>query len=55
MEKNNELKLFEDKKIRTKWNEEQEKWYFSVVDVVTVLTENEINRWKILQYRCNEY
>ena len=50
MEKNNELKLFEDKKIRTKWNEEQEKWYFSVVDVVAVLTDNEYqkarNYWK---------
>ena len=28
MEQNNELKLFEDKKIRAKWNDEQEKWYF---------------------------
>ena len=41
MEQNNELKLFEDKKIRTKWDDEQEKWYFSVVDVIAVLTDND--------------
>lgn len=58
MEKNNELKLFEDKKIRTKWNEEQEKWYFSVVDIVAVLTDNEYqkarNYWKWLKNKLNE-
>lgn len=41
MEENNSLKIFEDKKIRTQWNEMEEKWYFSVVDVVAVLTEND--------------
>lgn len=41
MEQNNELKIFEVKKIRVKWNEEQERWYFSVVDVVAVLTDND--------------
>lgn len=50
MEQNNELKLFGDKKIRTKWNEEKEKWYFSVVDVIAVLTDNDYqksrNYWK---------
>ncbi len=35
------LKLFEDKKIRTHWDESQEKWYFSVVDVVAALTGTE--------------
>ena len=35
-----EIKLFEEKKVRTIWNEEQEEWYFSVVDVVEVLTDS---------------
>ena len=39
MEKQNEIKIFEDKKVRTIWDTENEKWYFSVVDVVDVLTE----------------
>ncbi|MDR2853751.1 MAG: phage antirepressor protein, partial [Prevotellaceae bacterium] len=33
----NQIKLFEDKNIRTIWNVEEEEWYFSVVDVVSVL------------------
>lgn len=53
MGQDNELKLFEDKKIRTKWNDEQEKWYFSVVDVIAVLTDNDYqksrNYWKWLK------
>ncbi len=36
----NKVKIFEDKKIRTAWNEEKEEWYFSVVDVVSVLTDS---------------
>ena len=58
MEQNNELKLFEDKKIRAKWNDEQEKWYFSVVDVIAVLTDNDYqksrNYWKWLKNKLNE-
>lgn len=57
MEQNNELKIFEDKKIRTKWNEEEEKWYFSVVDIVAVLTENDYQKartyWKVLKNRLS--
>ncbi len=34
----NKVQLFEDKRIRTAWDEETEEWYFSVVDVVSVLT-----------------
>ena len=34
----NKLKLFNDRKIRTAWDEEHEEWFFSVVDVVAVLT-----------------
>lgn len=37
---NDELQLFEDKKIRTAWDEEKEEWYFSVVDVIAVLTDS---------------
>ena len=36
----NKIQIFEDKKIRTAWNEETEQWYFSVVDVITVLTDS---------------
>ena len=53
MEQNNELKIFEDKKIRAKWDDEQEKWYFSVVDIVAALTDNDYqksrNYWKWLK------
>ena len=47
------LQLFEDQPIRTAWNEEEEEWYFSVVDVVAVLTEspNPNNYWKVLKKR----
>ena len=34
------IQLFDSKKIRTQWDEEQEKWYFSIVDIVSVLTES---------------
>jgi len=34
------IKLFQDKKIRSKWNEQEEQWYFSVVDVVGALTDS---------------
>ncbi|WP_207760136.1 hypothetical protein [Avrilella dinanensis] len=38
MKKKNKIKLFEEKKVRTLWDEEQEKWYISVIDVIEVLT-----------------
>ena len=40
MTKRQELQLFEDKKVRTVWDAEQEKWYFSIVDTVSVLTDS---------------
>jgi len=40
MEKQNEIKLFEDKKVRTLWDEYQEKWYLSIIDLIAVLTES---------------
>nr|WP_314898212.1 hypothetical protein [uncultured Flavobacterium sp.] len=42
MKQNQSLQLFEDKKVRTLWDAEQEKWYFSIVDVILVLTESSI-------------
>lgn len=56
---NNKIQLFEDKKIRTAWDEEKEEWYFSVVDVVGVLTEQPNyqgarNYWKVLKKRLND-
>ena len=39
-EKNNSIQMFEDRQIRTAWNAEQEEWYFSVTDVIAVLTDS---------------
>ena len=41
MENNDKIQLFEDKRIRTAWDEKHEEWYFSIVDVVAVLTDSE--------------
>lgn len=53
MEKQNELKIFEDKKVRTIWDEDQEKWFLSVIDVIAVLTESPNPRkyWSVLKTR----
>ena len=47
------IQLFEQKKVRTVWDTDKEKWYFSVVDVVAVLTDspNPRNYWKVLKHR----
>ncbi|MBC7588252.1 MAG: Bro-N domain-containing protein [Chitinophagaceae bacterium] len=47
------IQLFESKKIRSQWDAESEKWYFSIVDVVGVLTDspNPRNYWKVLKHR----
>ena len=52
-------KLFEDRKIRTVWDDQEEKWYFSIVDVVGVLTyqpdiEHARNYWKVLKHRLKK-
>lgn len=56
MTKDTAIKLFNDKQIRTIWDDEQEKWYFSIVDVVRVLTEspNPNNYWKVLKHRLSK-
>ena len=53
MEKSNSIKLFEDKKVRVKWDEEAQKWYFSIVDVIAVLTDSENPQiyWRVLKMR----
>ena len=50
------IQLFEEKKVRTAWNDETEEWYFSVVDVVGVLTDspNPNNYWKVLKNRLKK-
>jgi len=56
MTKETAIKLFNDRKIRTHWDEEQEKWYFSIVDVVGVLTESVAAAayWRKLKQRLKE-
>ena len=59
MTKREALKLFQDKKVRTVWDDEQEKWYFSIVDVVAVLTDSvdyqaARNYWKVLKNRLSK-
>lgn len=41
MTKETAIKLFEQKQIRSVWNEDEEKWYFSIVDVIGVLSDSE--------------
>jgi len=56
MKNQNKIKLFEDKKIRTLWNEGEEQWYFSIVDAIEILTES-INAnayWRKLKQRLKE-
>ncbi len=52
----NKIQIFEDKRIRTAWNEETEEWYFSVVDVIGVLTDSPNPRkyWSVLKTRLKK-
>ena len=56
MTKKQALQLFEQKKVRTIWDEEQEKWYFAIVDVVAVLTDSENSQtyWRVLKNRLKK-
>ena len=56
MSKQEIVKIFGDRKIRSVWDDEAEKWYFSIVDVVAVLTESENprNYWKVLKSRLKK-
>ena len=51
-----ELKVFENKQVRSVYDEENDKWYFSVIDIIAVLTESEkpTNYWKVLKNRLRK-
>lgn len=53
MKQHDAIQIFEDKKVRTLWDEAQEKWYISIVDVVEILTESSNARkyWSVLKTR----
>lgn len=53
MTKKQAIQLFQDRKVRTVWDDKEEKWYFSIVDVCAVLTDspNPRNYWKVLKHR----
>ncbi len=53
------LQIFEDRKIRTVWDVEQEKWYFSIIDTIEILTgqnnhQGARNYWKVLKNRLKK-
>lgn len=54
MDENNSIQLFEDRKIRTAWDEEREEWYFSVQDVVAVLSESTDPKQYIKKMRARD-
>ena len=56
MGQNDKIQLFEDKRIRTAWDEEKEEWFFSVVDVIAVLTDSKdpAAYWRKLKQRMRE-
>lgn len=59
MTKETAIKLFNEKQIRTHWDDEQEKWYFSIVDVISILTDQPShqgarNYWKVLKNRLTK-
>lgn len=53
---NNAIQLFEDKQIRTAWDAEREEWYFSIVDVIAVLTDspNPQTYWRVMKKRLKD-
>lgn len=54
----NKIKIFENRQVRTLWNADEEEWYFSVVDIISVLTDNDYqtarNYWKVLRKRLSD-
>ena len=56
MTQHNKIQLFEEKKVRAIWDDEAEKWYFSIVDVIAVLTEspNPQTYWRVLKKRLKD-
>ncbi|PIT87122.1 MAG: hypothetical protein COU31_04555 [Candidatus Magasanikbacteria bacterium CG10_big_fil_rev_8_21_14_0_10_40_10] len=59
MKKNKQIAIFESQPVRRVWNEKEEKWYFSVVDIIAILTDQSDyqlarNYWKVLKNRLNK-
>ena len=56
MNENHSIKLFENKKVRVQWNQNEEKGYFSIIDVVVILTDSpdQNNYWKVLKFRLKK-
>ena len=56
MDNKQSIQLFEDKRIRTAWDEEAEEWYFSIVDVIAVLTDsdNPQTYWRVMKKRLKD-
>ncbi len=56
MTSNDKIQLFEEKRIRTAWDEEKEEWYFSIADVVAVLTDspNPQTYWRVIKKRLKD-
>jgi hypothetical protein len=55
VDKRNKIQLFQKQTVRSHWDEEKELWYFSIIDVVAILTEQKNfqgarNYWKVLKY-----
>jgi len=59
MSDNNKIKIFGDKQVRTEWNEQDQDWYFSIVDVVNILTDQPTHDgarkyWSVLKTRLKK-
>ena len=56
MTQKHQIQLFEEKKVRTVWDDKEEKWYFSIVDVCAVLTESKDPQtyWRVLKNRLKK-
>jgi hypothetical protein len=56
MEPSAAIKIFEEKKVRTLWDQEQEKWYFSVIDTIKILTDTDRQRkyWSDLKAKLKK-
>lgn len=56
MTQRQKIQLFEDKKVRTAWDDQEEKWYFSIVDVCGALSESETPQtyWRVLKNRLKK-
>lgn len=56
MTKESAIRLFQDQKVRVQWDDEKEKWFFSIVDIIGILTESPNPRkyWSVLKTRLKQ-